>query len=447
MSEEIVHPPEILYETSEDVLADIPEALRLPTRRVGPGFFVALALGNMGWLMVGGPILSLLLPAQVGVLDSAHKVELLGVILTLGSLAGAITPPLSGALSDRTTSRLGRRRPWMLAGALGVVGGLLLAALFPSIPVLAVAWIVLGGSGNLLLAALTFVLPDRVPEQQRSMASAIVSLATTVGGVVSLLFVTIVLNSTGQSFTAAYAVLIVFIAVLAGGFILFYREPQLPKEVLPPFHLGAFLKGFWVNPRAYPDFAYAWITRFLMLLAFFTATSFAYYYLNDVIHYTQLFPGQTAAEGVTIISSVLTVFSVIAALLGGFFSDRFQRRKPFVIAASALMGLGLLLLGLMHTWPAVIVAIILIGIGFGVYGAVDIALITQVLPSAEARGQHLGVMVVALNLAQFIAPAIGAVVINIFGANVVAGYSALYLIGAGLTLLGTLLVLPIKSVR
>lgn len=335
----------------------------------------------------------------------------------------------------------------MLGGALGVVGGLLIAALFPSIPVLMVAWIMLGGAGNLLLATLTFIIPDRIPEQQRGLVSAIVSLATTVGGVVSLLFVTIVLNSTGQSFTAAYAVLIVFIGVLGGGFILFYREPQLPWEVLPPFHLGSFLKGFWVSPRAYPDFAYAWITRFLMLLAFFTASSFVYYYLNDVIHYTQLFPGQTTADGVTIISGILAVFSVIAALLGGFFSDRFQYRKLFVITGSALMGLGLLLLGLVHSWPAVVVAIILIGTGFGVYGVVDSALITQVLPSAKARGQHLGVMVIALNLAQFIAPTIGAVTISIFATNVVAGYSALYLVAAVLTLLGTILVLPIKSVR
>jgi MFS family permease len=178
MSEELVRAPGTLYDASEDVLTDLSEALRSPTRRVGIGFLVALALGNMSWLMVGGPILSLLLPAQIGVLDSAHKVELLGIILTLGSLAGAITPPLSGALSDRTTSRLGRRRPWMLGGALGVVGGLLLAVLFPSIPVLMVAWIMLGGAGNLLLATLTFIIPDRIPEQQRGLASAIVSLAT-----------------------------------------------------------------------------------------------------------------------------------------------------------------------------------------------------------------------------------------------------------------------------
>ena len=250
--------------------------------------------------MVGVPILVLLLPTQVGTLDSVHKVALLGIILTLGGLAGVITPPLSGALSDRTTSRMGRRRPWILGGVIGVVVGLLVATLFPSIPVLAVAWIVINGAGNLLLAAMTFVLPDRVPERQRGTASVLVGLALPVGQVVGLLFVTTILNSANQSVPVAYAALIALVVVLGGGFLLLYREPRLPKKSVQPFHLRTFLKGFWVNPRAYPDFAYAWVTRFLVFLAYFTVSSFTLYYLTDVIHYTQIFPGQTVAEGVTL---------------------------------------------------------------------------------------------------------------------------------------------------
>jgi MFS family permease len=397
--------------------------------------------------MVGVPILVLLLPTQVGALDSVHKVAQLGIILTLGGLAGVITPPLSGALSDRTTSRMGRRRPWILGGVIGVVVGLLVATLFPSIPVLAVAWIVINGAGNLLLAAMTFVLPDRVPERQRGTASALVGLALPVGQVVGLLFVTTILNSANQSVPVAYAALIALVVVLGGGFLLLYREPRLPKKSVQPFHLGTFLKGFWVNPRAYPDFAYAWVTRFLVFLAYFTVSSFTLYYLTDVIHYTQIFPGQTVAEGVTLVTGISTICIVIAMLLGGLISDRLQRRKPFIIVAGIILGLGLLLLALVHTWPVVLISAVLQGIGLGAYVTVDIALITQVLPRAENRGQDLGVMVIALNIAQFIAPTVGAVIVSIFAASVVVGYSALYLVAAILVLLASVLVLPIKGVR
>ena len=91
--------------------------------------------------------------------------------------------------------------------------GLLFAALFPSIPALAIAWIVANGAGNLLYAALTFVLPDRVPEQQRGTASALVGLAAPVGQVAGLLLVTTILQHTGQSLTAAYIALIALVIV------------------------------------------------------------------------------------------------------------------------------------------------------------------------------------------------------------------------------------------
>ncbi|HET8842427.1 MAG TPA: MFS transporter [Ktedonobacteraceae bacterium] len=447
MSEEIIQPTETLDTANDLSTALLPGTFRPPTRHASFGLLVGLTLGNLSWLMVGIPILVLVLPTQIGQLDSTHKVAILGTILTLGGLAGVITPPLSGAFSDRTTSRLGRRRPWMLAGALGVVIGLLLAALFPTVPVVAIAWILANGAGSILYAALTFVLPDRVPQQQRGTASALVGLATPVSQVVGLILVTVILNSTRQSTTTAYVALIVFIIVVAGGFILFYREPQLPKEATPPFRLGAFLKGFWVSPRTSPDFAYAWITRFLMYLAFFIVASFNLYYLTDVIHYAQIFPGQTAAEGLTIFTGITTVCTIVATLLVGFVSDRFQRRKPFVMVASVIVGLGLLTLGVVHTWPAVVVAAIFQGTGFGAYTTVDLALITQVLPRFEMQGRDLGVMVISVTIAQFIAPSVGAVILSLFAANVVAGYSTLYLVAAFLALLATVLVLPIKSVR
>ena len=39
------------------------------------------------------------------------------------------------------------------------------------------------------------------------------------------------------------------------------RDPRLDKAERPPFVLGEWLRGFWVSPRLYPDFAWAWITR------------------------------------------------------------------------------------------------------------------------------------------------------------------------------------------
>ncbi|QBD76856.1 MFS transporter [Ktedonosporobacter rubrisoli] len=450
MEEEIIRSPEVLSQTlnaADDVITDVPEALRPPTKPVGLGLPAGIAIATVSWLAVGLPILSLLLPEQINRLDPIHKVATLGIILTLGGLAGVISPPLGGALSDRTTARIGRRRPWILGGMLGVVAGLLLASQANTILFIAIGWIVINCCGNLLLAILNILMPDRIPEKERGTASAIIGLALPISTVLGMLLVTTVLNLTGQSIPIAYSALIAIIILLAGGFVLFYREPRLPKGAMPPFRLGEFVAGFWISPRQFPDFAYAWITRFLVFLAFFTISSFSNFFLRDVVHYAQLFPGHTVAEGMTIVTTISTVGSLVATLLGGIISDRFQRRKPFVIGATVLLALSLLIPALIHTWPAVIVSFALQGIGIGAYNAVDMALITQVLPRAESRGKDLGVMVIALNVAQFLAPSVGALAISIFASSVEAGYTSLFLVATVLTLLGAVLVQPIKSVR
>jgi MFS family permease len=442
MAEEVTVPP-AAEEHSVNKLA----ALNPPANRVKFSFLAWLTLGNVSWLIVSVPAAALLLPLQIGILDKVHKVALLGTILALGGLCGVIIPPLCGAFSDRTTSRLGRRRPWILTGGLGVIVGLLLIALFPSVPILALGWIIADGAGNLLYATMKIVISDRVPEQQRGLASGLVGLIEPVGEVVGLIIVSIVLSRSGQSLLASCAVLLAFLVVAGGGFVLFYREPQLPGGIMPPFRLKELVRDFWINPRVYPDFAYAWVTRFLIFLSFFSVSSFILYYLSDIVHYTQIFPGRTAADGVTLVTSISTVCAAVAALLSGLVSDRIQSRKFLVIGAGVLIAAGLFTLALLHSWLAVVVATILQGTGFGIFVVVDLVLVIQVLPHAETRGRDLGVMVMALNLARFIAPAAGAMIVSIFGANVVAGYSALYLVAACLTLLAIVLVLPIKGVR
>src|SRR5438128_1027608 len=90
---------------------DVPEALQVPTKAVTPGFQLALSLANtVIWLSIL-PIGTILLPIQIAALDAAHKFSNLSIATAIGVLAALITNPIAGALSDRTTSRLGRRRP------------------------------------------------------------------------------------------------------------------------------------------------------------------------------------------------------------------------------------------------------------------------------------------------------------------------------------------------
>jgi MFS family permease len=411
---------------------DLPEALQIPAKAVSAGFQFLLSLANLVvWLSIL-PISQILLPTQVAALDAANKFSNLSIAVAIGVLAAVITNPIAGALSDRTTSRLGRRRPWFIAGTLLSMAALALMANASSFIALVLCWAIFHVAANAILAALSAVVPDQVPVRQRATVSAFVSLSLPLGAVIGALLVTRVVNSTQLSYFVFIGILFVVMALL----VLLIHDKPLPKDAAPRFNLGTFLAGFWVNPVKYPDFGWAWLTRFLVYLGYFISLGYLLYFLQDAVHY------QKAAQGVTTFQVILTGTLLIASVISGILSDKLQRRKIFVIGASLVIVLAFLILAFFQTWPAVELAAAVLGIGFGAYLGVDIALITQVLPSASARGKDLGVINIANALPQVVGSAVAALVINSFHS-----YTLLFVFAAILASLGAVLIQRIKSVR
>jgi hypothetical protein len=99
-----------------------------------------------------------------------------------------------------------------------------------------------------------------------------------------------------------------------------------------------------------------------------------------------------------------------------------------------------LLLTAWPVWTAAVVAALLLGAGYGVYLAVDAALITQVLPAASNRAKDLGVINIANSAPQVLGPALSAPIVVFLG-----GYRTLYAVTAAVTLIGSALVVRIRS--
>ncbi len=411
---------------------DVPEALQVPTKAVTPGFQLVLSLANtVIWLSIL-PIGTILLPIQIAALDASNRFSNLSIATAIGVLAALITNPIAGALSDRTTSRLGRRRPWLIVGTILSAITLALMANATSFVALVLWWAIFHVAANALLAALSAVVPDQVPVRQRATVSSFVSLSLPLGAVIGAVLVT----KAGKSTQLSYYTFIGALLVIMLLFVLVLRDKPLSREAAPRFKLGAFLAGFWVNPVRHPDFGWAWITRFLVYLSYFTALGYLLYFLQDAVHY------QNPAQGVTTFQITLTGTLLIASISSGILSDRFQRRKLFVMGASFVLALSFLILAFFQTWPAVELAAAVLGIGFGAYLGVDIALITQVLPSASARGKDMGVINIANAFPQVVGSAIAALVINVFHS-----YTLLFVLAAILASLGAVLIQQIKDVR
>jgi MFS family permease len=419
----------------------ISDALGEPTKKVGLGFQVLLGLANAGAIITLIPVLTVLIPAQATQIDPLHPANSLAFVLTLGASAALIANPLAGALSDRTTSRFGRRRPWILLGTLGASVGLALLANSQSIALLALAWFMVQFFGNMLMSAYGAILPDRVPAAQRGTTQAIIGMSSPVAIILSDILFTQV-----HDLRFAYYPIILVQGILALLFLLLYQEARLPRECLQPFRLKAFLASFWISPRKFPGFARVWGMWFLIWLGYNLGTGgFFFLYVQNITHYESLFPGHLVKEGIATVQMLQIAIGVPVMMVAGIVSDRSGQRKKFVLAGTLLIGLGLVALICFRGWPVVLAASITIGAGFWIFYSLGLAMISQLLPSASDRGKDLGVINIAATLPQILMPPLGAVILNQLGAGSPLGYQILFGIGVVAVVLGILLMRMIRK--
>jgi len=410
-----------------------------PVEPVRAGFIAAFTLAVVGAFISFMPLFQVLLPLKAAAIDPAGKAVLLSTVTFFGALTASIANLLAGAISDRTTSRWGRRRPWMLLGAVGTVASYLVIMSAHSVERLMIGVISFQLAFNFLFAALLAVLPDRVPDGQKGRVSAFLSLGHPVGQVAGAILVGGLLIAESSRYLAIILVLVLTLAP----FLLVEQETPLAPADAPPFSLRALLAGLWVDPREHPDFAFAWLSRFLVLAAITLTQSYMLFYLQDAVGYAALFPGQRAEQGLAILTTVSTVANVACAMVGGALSDRLGRRKRFAAGAALVLGAAMLTFSLAPVWPVVVVGFVVFGCGAGCYHAVDYALVSQVLPSQASAGRDLGVINLANTLPQALAPVLA---IWVLGPAQV-DYSALFLVAAGLAAAGGLAILPIRGVR
>jgi MFS family permease len=403
-------------------------ALGEPTALVRGRWTAAVVLANVGvFAAFLGPI-QVLLAKQSDVIAPGNKEFVFGLVTGIGAAVSVVANPLAGAVSDRTASRFGRRVPWVLGGALGGAAGLLVLSGASAVAVMVVGWCLVQLFCNALLAAVTAAVPDRVPKVQRGVVGGWVALAQTLGALVGVGLATVVGGiGVGYLACAAFLVLSVIPYVVASG------DERLPSK--EPLVWREFVKSFWVSPRKYPDFGWAWLTRFLLNVGNALGTLYLFFYLQDAVKYGD------PDTGVLVLTAIYSLCTILTAVWSGSWSDKIGKRKVFVTWAGVVMAVGAMVLAIWPTWIAAIIGAVVLGIGFGVYLSVDFALLTEVLPSARDRAKDLGVINIANSLPQVIAPAIAAPVVKVLG-----GYPVLYTLAAVVTLAGAVLVKKVRAV-
>ena len=431
-------PSSALREELEDrTAADTAVEPESPTlNRVGWGFISLYTLAYMSTCLVFLAPVLVTLALKVNSLVGIDKApDRLALVTGVGALLAIVGNPFFGRMSDRTSSSFGMRRPWMVIGLVGGSLGILIVALAPNIAVVLLGWCIAQLMFNALLAALVAVLPDQVPVAQRGVVSGVLGVCLPIASVSGTFVVQLFADNQVEMFLVPCAI--------GGFFILLFavalHDRRLVKLEKPTWSLRELASTFYIDPRKCPDFAWAFASRFMFVLAYAFLVTYQAYYLLDKIGTAeddvprQIFLGTLAQAGVLI----------AASLIGGHLSDRTGRRKIFILIAATVYGLALFAIAVASNFNGFLIGMAISGLGFGMYGAVDLALVADVLPDKVNAAKDLGVFNMAGALPFSIAPALAPVILSIGNGS----YGALYAVAGVCAIIGAVSILPVKRVR
>jgi MFS family permease len=421
----------------ETLVADpaLPSAAKAPR-----GYIAGLAISNFGlYLALLTPVMvSLAFKVEHITSSPAEATSQLGMIMGVGALFALVCNPLVGRLSDRTASRFGMRRPWMLGGVLVGLAAFVLIGVATSTWIVLIAWCIVQASLNGVLAASTATVPDQVPVNGRGKVSGIVGLTTPLGILGGSFLVNFLADDVSR-----FVVPAVIAVVLVLVFVFTLKDRVLAQKPAERYGVKEFFGSFVFNPVKHKDFGWTWLTKFLIFFGYAGIATFLPFYLTEKFHLSE-----ADAIGTILLANLASMLAMaVSGPLGGILSDRMGKRRPFVTAAGLIMVVGLVVLAFAPSIGIVVVAQAIIGFGAGSFLSVDTALATQVLPNPADTAKDLGVLNIANALPQSVAPAIAPAVIAFGATTALGGYTLWYLFGALVALSGAVLVYKIKGVK
>ncbi|MFI7153474.1 MFS transporter [Nonomuraea sp. NPDC050022] len=419
-------------------MAEAAPAKELP--KVGNRYIWLLVLAQFGVFMAFITPLAISLSIRVNALAPGHE-EYLGYITGIGALVVMLTGPLLGVASDRTRTRLGRRRPFIIVGTLLGVISLLVMALAPSVVVLGLGWILAQLGWGQALGGLTNSQADRLPESQRGKVAGLGGFATQIAPV----FGVVIAGGLSGNPLLLFLIpgVIGVISVLL--FVIFVHEDDSRGlRFEDRLTVKTLLAKYVFNPRKFPDFSWNWLGRFLFYFGLtFNTTFTAFFFAARMGVSVDKVGGVIAAAG-----GIGVLATTIGAIGGGFLSDKVKRRKPFVVLSGAVMAVGMLTMAFSTAVPVLIAGSLIVSLGLGGFAAVDQALLLDVLPERETdAGRYMGIVGFAASIPQAVAPLIAPLFLAIGVAAGGKNYTLLFIVAAACVLLGGIVVLRVRSVR
>ncbi len=396
---------------------------------------------NIYWLglnIASGSLTPIILPFLVAkFVPPEVKGTYLAYVRVAGLAVAMMIQPMAGLLSDRNTSRWGKRRPFIFVGTVLDLVFLTIIALAKDYWTLFAGILLLQFSSNIAHGALQGLIPDLVPEDQRGRASGVkaimellpILIVTFVGPLVEKGYLWGAISFIMFSFAVTMAITVAFVQEeplrekpteplaepllrLVALTVIFVTITQISQRLVGWVGgktgavglgilivglagllamAGSIIIGVYFAARVglgrealfHSGFIWWVINRLLFLAAIGSVQGFAQYFLADVLKV------KNPATLTAILMAVVAIFLLPSALVSGWLSDRMGRFK-LVLASCLISALGTFLLLFSPNVPMVMVSGCIIGIGAGIFMATNWALGTDIVPPDKA-GLFLGI--------------------------------------------------------
>ncbi|MBM4447481.1 MAG: SLC45 family MFS transporter [Chloroflexi bacterium] len=370
----------------------------------------------------------------------AQKNTYLGLMTFAGSMIAVFVQPLAGAVSDRFSSRFGRRRPFILVGTLLALLFLPSIGLSGSFPFLLIGYCLLQVATNIAQGPFQAFIPDLVPKERRGVASGAKGVAEILGGVAFLRVVAYFMDnyaSDGGEMWLWLAIGLPGLILLGGMIATMLTVKEQPSFLGSQPSMAKTMAGAYkIDVKEHLSFVWFLLSRLFILMAMVVLQTFALYFVRDVIHHPNP-AGVTADLLITV-----GVFLLLAVYPAGQLSDRFGRK--LIIILSGLVGIvGILVIFFTRSYVGTLVCGGLLGISSGAFLSTNWALATDLVPAGE-EARYLGLANIATAGAGALARLTGPVIdfFNIQQSGL--GYSVMLLICVFYFALGSALVIPVR---
>ncbi|MEA2623708.1 MAG: hypothetical protein QOH61_2618 [Chloroflexota bacterium] len=417
-----------------------------PARVLPLGQLINLSVYWFGLTAIWAGLDATVLPKRLEALPEVGP-DRLGVALGITVFAGVLMPilvqPTIGAISDYTTSRWGRRKPFIAVGATLDVVFLVALATSNSFLAIVVFYTLLQLSSNLAQGAFQGYLPDLVPARQVAQASGLMGLMIVLGQVGGTL-----IGSLGlllyPGLPAAEQMLLPTIGLgvveFATAAVVLLRVRDGPAGITREGRSWRSIGLSAWNRDTLHERSFVWlvVSRLLFLAGTGAIVRFALQYLVRAFGMDD----RAAGEFINVALIFVVVPTALTVVPAARLSDRLGR-KPLIYAACAFGAVGLLVVALTPSIEAALVALSVVGIGAGAFLAVDWALMTDIIPKGTP-GRFMGISNVGTAMAGPVAALLGGVVMDaVAKTNRAASPRAAYLVGVAFFVLAAVALRPV----